>query len=159
MYKLTAILAFVVMFLDQLTKWLILEVVMQPEVRVVEITSFFNIVLAYNRGVSFGLFGTDDVWMPYVLSGVAAVIVVGLLIWLRDQTHRIYALAVGLVIGGAIGNVIDRLRIGAVVDFLDFILPLYGRWPAFNVADSAIFVGVAILAFASLFGYETEGKR
>lgn len=159
MYKLTAVLAVVVMLLDQLTKWLILEVVMQPAVRVVEITSFFNIVLAYNRGVSFGLFGNDNVWMPYVLSGVAAVIVVGLLIWLRGQAHRIYGVAVGLVIGGAIGNVIDRLRIGAVVDFLDFTLPLYGRWPAFNVADSAIFVGVAILAFASLFGYETEGKR
>ena len=159
MYKLTAVLAAIVIILDQLTKWLILEVVMQPVVQVFEVTSFFNIVLAYNRGVSFGLFGNDNIWMPYVLSGVAAAIVVGLLIWLRDQVHLIYGVAVGLVIGGAIGNVIDRLRIGAVVDFLDFTLPLYGRWPAFNLADSAIFVGVAILAFASLFGYDSEGKR
>ncbi|WP_282607498.1 signal peptidase II [Pelagibius sp. Alg239-R121] len=157
MYKLTAVLATIVVVLDQLTKWLILEVVMQP-VQTFEITGFFNIVLAFNRGVSFGLFGNDTTWMPYVLSAVAAAIVVGLLIWLRGQDHRINAVAVGLVVGGAIGNVIDRIRIGVVVDFLDFHFAGW-HWPAFNVADMAITLGVAVLMFASLFGYVSEGKR
>ncbi|TQV83938.1 signal peptidase II [Denitrobaculum tricleocarpae] len=157
MYKLTAILAVVVCALDQFTKWLILEVVMQP-VQTFEITGFFNIVLAFNRGVSFGLFGNDAAIMPYILSAVAAVIVVALLVWLREQDQKANALAVGLVVGGAIGNVIDRLRIGMVVDFLDFHLAGW-HWPAFNVADTAIFLGVAVLMFASLFGGVSEGKR
>ncbi len=157
MYKLTFVLAAVICALDQFTKWLILEVVMQP-VQTFEITGFFNIVLAFNRGVSFGLFGNEAAWMPYVLSGVAAAIVVGMLLWLRSQKDMLTATAVGFVVGGAIGNVIDRLRIGVVVDFLDFHLAGW-HWPAFNVADTAIFLGVAILMFASLFGGASEGKR
>lgn len=157
MFKLTAILAVIVCVLDQFTKWLILDVVMQPP-QSFEITGFFNIVLAFNRGVSFGLFGNEAAIMPYILSGVAAVIVVALLIWLRGQDHKANAVAVGLVVGGAIGNVIDRLRIGMVVDFLDFHLAGW-HWPAFNVADTAIFLGVGVLMFASLFGGVSEGKR
>jgi signal peptidase II len=157
MYKLTGLLAAVVITLDQLTKWVILEVVMQP-VQTFEITGFFNIVLAFNRGVSFGLFGTDTIWMPYVLSAVAVAIVIGLLIWLRGQKHGINAVAVGLVVGGAVGNVIDRIRFGVVVDFLDFHLAGW-HWPAFNVADSAIFLGVALLMFGSLFGHASKSKR
>jgi signal peptidase II len=157
MYKLTALLAAVVITLDQLTKWMILEVVMQP-VQTFEITGFFNIVLAFNRGVSFGLFGTDTIWMPYVLSAVAVAIVIGLLIWLRGQKNGINAVAVGLVVGGAVGNVIDRIRFGVVVDFLDFHLAGW-HWPAFNVADSAIFLGVALLMFGSLFGHASKSKR
>ena len=157
MFKLTAILAAIVCALDQFTKWLILEVVMQP-VQTFEITGFFNIVLAFNRGVSFGLFGNDAAIMPYILSAVAFAIVIALLVWLRGQDQMINAVAVGLVIGGAIGNVIDRLRIGMVVDFLDFHLAGW-HWPAFNVADTAIFLGVGVLMFASLFGGAREGKR
>lgn len=157
MYKLTAILAVTVCALDQFSKWLILEVVMQP-VQSFEITGFFNIVLAFNRGVSFGLFGNEADIMPYILSAVAAAIVVALLLWLRGQDQKANAVAVGLVVGGAIGNVIDRLRIGMVVDFLDFHLAGW-HWPAFNLADTAIFLGVALLMFASLFGGASEGKR
>ncbi|MGF1610933.1 MAG: signal peptidase II [Kiloniellales bacterium] len=143
------LLALLVIVLDQASKWLILEVVMQPP-RVVRVTSFFNLVLTYNTGVSFGLFGGEREWQPWLLSGLALAIVVALLLWLRHQERPLPALAVGLIVGGAIGNVIDRLRFGAVVDFLDLHAAGW-HWPAFNVADSAISIGVVLLLLDGLF--------
>ena len=144
------IVAAVVILLDQLTKWWILEVVMQPIPHVVEVTPFFNLVMAWNTGVSFGTFGSSHAFMPYVLSAVALAIVVALVMWLRQADRRYVALALGMVIGGAIGNVIDRFRFGAVADFLDFHIGGWHFW-AFNVADSGIGVGVALLVLDGLF--------
>lgn len=135
---------------DQISKWLILAMVMQP-VRVVEILPFFNIVLVYNPGISFGFFGAGSALQTGLLIAVAAIIVVLLLFWLRGATNWMTALAIGAVAGGAVGNVIDRLMPTrrAVVDFLDF--HAYGmHWPAFNIADTAIVLGVVALMFASL---------
>lgn len=152
-------LAAAILIADQLSKWLILEVVL-AERRFVEVTSFFNIVLVYNRGVSFGMFAEGaGSWQPWVLSGVAVAITLGLLVWLWQTRHWLPATAMGLIIGGAIGNTIDRLFRAerAVVDFLDFhgflfsFPPLNGHWPAFNVADSAIVVGVLVLVYDGLF--------
>ncbi|MBP2313220.1 signal peptidase II [Azospirillum soli] len=144
------IVAAVVILLDQLTKWWILDVVMQPIPHVVEVTPFFNLVMAWNTGVSFGTFGSSHALMPYVLSAVALAIVVALVMWLRQADRRYVALALGMVIGGAIGNVIDRFRFGAVADFLDFHVGGWHFW-AFNVADSGISVGVALLVLDGLF--------
>jgi len=116
-----------------------------------EITPFFNLVLTWNRGMSFGLFNTGAALNTLVFTAVAAVIVAGLLIWLRRVREPLLALAIGLVIGGAIGNVIDRLARGAVVDFLDFHLGEW-HWFAFNLADAAICVGVGLMAIDSLLG-------
>jgi signal peptidase II len=146
--RLSLVLALVVVVLDQLTKWWILDQVMRPP-RLIELTPFFNLVLVWNRGVSFGLFNTDSSWNGYVLSGIAIAIIAVLLVWLRRVDRWMLATAIGLVIGGAIGNVIDRVRFGAVCDFLD--LHAFGyHWPAFNVADSAISVGAAILVVDAL---------
>jgi signal peptidase II len=93
-----------------------------------------------------------------VLSAVAVVIVIGLLAWLRKQGGTLLLLAGGLVAGGAIGNVIDRLRLSKVVDFLDLHVAGW-HWPAFNVADSAIFVGVVLLVFDGLFLGEERSKE
>jgi len=142
-------LAAAVIVLDQLTKWYIVEVVMAPP-RVIEVTPFFNLVLTWNRGVSFGMLGGDSGAGSWLLSIVAVAIVVGLVVWLRRAARPSLSLALGLVIGGALGNVIDRLRLGAVADFLDFHLGGY-HWPAFNLADSAITVGVIALVVPSLF--------
>lgn len=142
-------LAAVIIVLDQASKWLILQVVMQPP-RVIEITGFFNLVLTFNTGVSFGLFGNDSPWGPWLLSGLAVAIVIGLLIWLRQQTHLLPALAIGLIVGGALGNVIDRMHQPGVVDFLDFHVAGW-HWPAFNIADSAITIGVALLLYDGFF--------
>lgn len=143
------LLALLVVALDQASKWLVLEVVMQPP-RVVPITGFFNLVLTYNTGVSFGLLGGEREWQPWLLSGLALVIVVALLLWLRRQERALPAIAIGLIAGGAVGNVIDRLRFRAVVDFLDLHAAGW-HWPAFNVADSAITIGVILLLLDGLF--------
>lgn len=142
-------LALAVIVLDQLSKWYIVAVVMAPP-RVIEVTPFFNIVLTWNRGVSFGMLGGEAGAGSWLLSIVAVVIVGALAIWLRRADRPILAVALGLVIGGALGNVVDRLRLGAVADFLDFHAGGY-HWPAFNLANSAITVGVVALVVPTLF--------
>ena len=141
-------LAALVIVLDQLSKWWILTSVMAPP-RVIPLTSFLNIVLVWNRGVSFGMFGTAPHWLPWALALFAVLISVALAIWLRRTESHLLASALGLVIGGALGNVVDRVRYGAVVDFLDFHVAGY-PWPAFNVADSAITLGVGLLLLDAL---------
>jgi signal peptidase II len=141
-------IAVAVIVADQFTKWLILEVMDPP--RIITVTGFFNIVLAWNRGVSFSLFETGSAAGPWILSILALAISAGLLVWMTRQRRFVPTLALGLVIGGAIGNVVDRFRFGAVVDFLDVHGAGY-HWPAFNVADSAITVGVALLIIDGLF--------
>ena len=142
-------LAAAVMLVDQASKWSVLTFVMNPP-RVLEVTGFFNLVLVYNTGVSFGLMGGGGAWMPWALSGFALLVVVALFIWLGRQPEWPLALAVGLVAGGALGNLIDRLHQPGVVDFLDFHLGGW-HWPTFNLADSGIFLGVVILVFDGLF--------
>lgn len=146
-------IATVVLILDQVSKWLILAVVMQPPRRI-PVTDFFNLVLTYNTGVSFGLFQGDSPLRPYFLSAIALAIVVGLLIWARRQPPGLLTYGVGGVVGGAIGNVIDRMHQPGVVDFLDFHIAGW-HWPAFNIADSAIVCGVALILVDGLF----EGRR
>ena len=147
-------LATAVLLLDQLSKWVIMTLVMQPP-RVIEVTGFFNLVLTYNTGVSFGLFQGGAAWQPYVLVALNIIVAAGLLVWLRREQAKTGAVgllpwAVGLVVGGALGNAIDRLHLPGVVDFLDFHLAGW-HWPAFNVADSGIVVGVVLIVADGLF--------
>jgi signal peptidase II len=159
MIRLGLIIALIVMILDQASKWWMLEGVgMLANPRVIEVTSYFNLVMAWNRGVSFSLFWHEAEYMPYVLSAVALGIVAFLLSWLRKADRPFLAISIGMVIGGALGNVVDRLRFGAVTDFLDFHVLGY-HWPAFNVADAGISVGVALIVIDSLFGGQgTDGE-
>ena len=113
------------------------------------VTSFFNLALTYNRGMSFGLFNDGPGLSALFFSLVAAVIVAVLVYWLRRVANLFLAVAIGLIIGGAVGNVIDRIRLGAVVDFLDFHIG-YWHWPAFNLADSAICIGVTAMLLDGL---------
>jgi signal peptidase II len=138
-------IAGLVVVLDQLTKWAILIWLERAMV----LTPFFNLVLVWNRGVSFGMFDSESRVGPWVLSGLAFAVVVLLLGWLRRVDDPLTATGLGLIIGGAIGNVIDRVRFGAVIDFLDFHA-LGWHWPAFNVADSAICVGALLLVVDGL---------
>ncbi len=118
---------------------------------VLTVAPFFNLVLTGNRGMSFGLFNNDAAANTVIFTALAAIIVTGLVIWLRRAETALLRGAVGLVIGGAIGNVVDRLIRGAVVDFLDFHLGDW-HWFAFNVADAAICLGVAALVLDGLLG-------
>jgi signal peptidase II len=114
------------------------------------VTPFFNLVLTFNRGVSFGLFNAaGSTGSALVLSLVAAAIVLGLVWWLSRATSLLLAVSIGLIVGGAIGNVVDRIRLGEVVDFLDFHIGSW-HWPAFNLADTAICLGVAGLLLDGL---------
>lgn len=146
-------LAALVLIVDQASKFALLEAFSYvPDV--VPITGFFNVVLVWNKGISFGLFNNGSPWVSYVLTGLALGISGFLVYWLRKNERRLTMIAIGLVLGGALGNVIDRLVHGAVVDFLDFYAFGY-HWPAFNVADSAISVGVVLVLLDGLF----EGRK
>jgi signal peptidase II len=137
--------------LDQLTKAVVLVFFVPDGLDDgTRVTPFFNLVLAYNRGVSFGLFNAGGGGRgALVFSLVAGAIVAGLLWWLARAESPLLAVAIGLIVGGAIGNVADRIRLGAVVDFLDFHLGSW-HWPAFNLADSAICLGVAAMLLDGL---------
>ncbi len=132
--------------LDQVTKLAILGRDVVDIYSEMEITSFLNLVLVENKGISFGLFSRYEI--GWLISILTIGIVVVLFIWMRKLERAILALPFSLIIGGAIGNLIDRLNYGFVVDFIDF--HFFGwHWPAFNIADSAITVGVIFLLIAS----------
>lgn len=130
--------------------------VMQPR-QTIEVTSFFNLVMAWNRGVSFGMFGWDSEIKIYVLAGMAFIAALGLLIWMTREKRLFFSLPCGAIIGGAIGNGVDRLHWGAVADFLDFHTMGY-HWPAFNIADIGITCGATLLIVDSLFAKSVSSK-
>lgn len=149
-------LAILVLFLDQVSKLAILEWVAPPAAGI-PITGFLAVVLVWNRGMSFGMLNSGDPMVPWILGGLAVAVAIGLVWWLA-RAHRWLVIAgLGLVLGGAVGNLIDRLLYGAVVDF---VLLHAGRWqwPAFNLADSAITLGVLALLWDSLFGAQESRK-
>ena len=143
------IVASAVIILDQATKWWVVTIFMNPP-RVVDVWPFFSVVMVWNRGVTFGFLDDTPFWGQWAFVGLALAIVAVLLLWLRRAETKWRAAAIGLIIGGALGNVIDRVNYGAVADFLDFHVTGY-HWPAFNFADSAITLGVAIMFFDALF--------
>ncbi|MYJ72853.1 MAG: signal peptidase II [Rhodospirillaceae bacterium] len=153
-YGFVAGLGALVLALDQITKVWVLGALSAAR-PAIEVTSFLNIVLVWNRGISFGLFNRESDWQPWLLVGLSLVIVAGLLLWLRTERGRWMTLAIALLAGGAIGNAVDRVRLGAVVDFLDFHVRGW-HFAAFNVADAAITCGVAVLLAGSLFGSRND---
>lgn len=140
--------ALVIFILDQWSKFAILQMLELDERDAVEITSFFNLVLVFNRGVSFGMFSEQN--QPLLLTVISLVIIAILLRWLWKNSSLMVAVGIGATIGGAIGNIFDRVRYGAVVDFLDFHINNL-HWPAFNIADSFVFIGVVVLCIHSMF--------
>lgn len=148
-WKLGAVAVILVMLLDQASKWWIVTSVMTSP-REIPVTPFFNLVMVWNRGITFGLFGNGPAAARWVLVALSLVIVSGLTIWMFRASRAWVGAALGAVIGGAIGNVIDRFHYGAVVDFLDFHIAGW-HWPAFNIADSAIVVGVGLLLLDAFF--------
>lgn len=137
-----------VIALDQGSKWALLELIPSPDQPPVTLAPFFDLVLVWNTGISFGLFSGHR--RPTLLIAVSLAIIAILLVGLYKNSSPWMAAALGLVIGGAMGNVIDRLRFGAVADFFDAHIGPY-HWPAFNIADSCIFIGVVVLCASSMF--------
>jgi len=142
-------LAVLVIALDQLSKYWILYVYDLPSRFSTPIAGPFSLTMVWNRGVSFGMFRADVDLMRWALTVFSIGVAVILAFWVRKAQRPFLGLGLGLVIGGAIGNAIDRIRFGAVVDFLDFQRLGFFPW-VFNVADSAITVGVVFLLLDSM---------
>ena len=139
----------VVVVADQLTKLAAVEWL--DSASSVELAPMLNLVLAYNTGAAFSLLSTAGGWQRWLFIGLAVLISVFIVHWLRTLPRRARwtPVSLALILGGAAGNVIDRVRIGAVVDFIDVHAGGW-HWPAFNLADSAICVGAALLVLGSM---------
>lgn len=150
----------IVIVLDQVTKALIMANFAMFELQPA-IPGLFNLTYLTNTGAAFGMLaGVKSVWRQVFFIGVA-VVALGVLAFSYQQFRsqgRIFAHAIGLIAGGAVGNLIDRLRFGAVVDFLDFYFGTY-HWPAFNVADSAITVGVGLFILGSILYPDEKSEK
>ena len=153
--------ALLLLVLDQRTKALILQQYQLGDAT--PITGFFNIVRAHNTGAAFSFLAGADGWQRWLFVGIG-VVVGGFIVWqlLRHPGQRLFAFALSSILGGAVGNVVDRLQHGYVVDFLDFHWPFLagifyrGHFPAFNLADSAITVGAACLILDELLRVRRE---
>ena len=149
-FKKGLLCALAIIVVDQISKQLILEVFLSSNAPFnINITGFLDLVLVWNKGVSFGMFASDNPYQSWFLAGLTTLIVNGLTAWLWRASHLLLGVALGFIIGGAIGNIIDRIRFGAVVDFVYFHIGNFS-WPAFNVADITISFGVIFLILDSL---------
>lgn len=144
-----------VIALDQAVKFWVLYVFNLPARLTEPVIGPFSLTMVMNRGVSFGLLTADQELTRWALSAFSLIVAGALAWWARRADRPLMAIALGLIIGGAIGNAIDRVRFGAVVDFLDFSRMMF-PW-VFNVADSGITIGVALLLLDSLFGDRRKG--
>jgi signal peptidase II len=144
-------LSLLVIILDQFSKYMVSDLLHLYES--VAVLPFFSVTLLHNSGAAFSFLAGAGGWQRWLFTAIALVVSVAIIVWIKrlSTTEKWQAAALALILGGALGNVIDRLRFGYVVDFLDVYYQKW-HWPAFNVADSAITVGVAILLVATLRG-------
>lgn len=147
-------IALIVLFFDQVSKYFVYSHLL-ADVNIISYTSFFNLIKAWNTGVSFSMFNDYGSLGAIVLSLCSLIIVGFLFFWLVKEKNKILQTSLGFIIGGAIGNVIDRIRFGAVFDFLDVYYGTY-HWPAFNVADSFICIGASIIIIHSMLFAKKE---
>lgn len=145
-----------VVIADQVTKWLMLAHFAPGERR--ELTGFLNLVLWFNKGAAFSFLADAQGWQTPLLAvfAIAAAVIVSVLL-VRSPDKRMFAAGLALILGGALGNLIDRLRFGHVVDFVDLHAGGW-HWPAFNVADSAITVGAALLILDGFVHHERRAR-
>lgn len=138
--------------LDQLSKFYVVTQLRLPELGRIEISPFFDFTMVWNYGVSFGALRADAQWERWALVALSGIISIVFVVWLWRATRGLTTLALALVVGGSIGNMTDRIRFGAVADFLDFSA-LHFPW-VFNVADAAITLGAVLLALDMLLNPE-----
>lgn len=142
-----------VIVLDQASKWVMMSWLSLYET--VAVIPFFNLTMAHNTGAAFSFLAQAGGWQRWFFVGLSILISIGLLIWLTKLAKtNMEAISVSLILGGAIGNVIDRIYFGYVIDFLDVYYGTH-HWPAFNIADSAIVIGAGILILDS-FRFESK---
>jgi len=174
-----------VIYIDQYTKWMVMETLLRPDgpshvdfwkwlvtrnplsffvnervhYKDIVVSPFLNLVMVWNQGISFGIMdhnSASSAHMALAFTALSLIISVAMIIWLALNARFWVSFGLSLIIGGALGNVLDRLRFHAVVDFIDAHYQ-QRHWPAFNVADSCIVAGAGILMLSSLFGKESTG--
>ena len=148
-FRVGIIAGLLVLVADQASKYWVLHVLDLPDLRQLVLLPVLNLTMVWNRGVTFGLLTADGLTGSLLLAGVALAVVAGLAVWLWRAESMLVAVALGAIAGGAVGNVIDRLRFGAVVDFLHAHAWEWS-WYVFNVADAAIVCGVGLLLLDSI---------
>ena len=142
-------LAAIVILLDQLSKITVAKLFTYGES--LSITSFFNLVLAYNKGAAFSFLAAESGWQRYLFTAIGVIAALFITYLLKQHAgQRLFCWALALIMGGALGNVIDRLMYGHVIDFLDFHYKELYHFPAFNIADSAICIGAALFILDEL---------
>jgi signal peptidase II len=152
------LIAVLLVFLfDQASKWLVTHPLDLQMRRVIEVLPFFDLRWVENYGVSMGFLTADSVLGQWLLVGLTAIIAVGVAIWLWREKNRVDVIALGLVLGGALGNILDRVRFGHVVDFADLHFGAWRPFLVFNVADAAITIGVLLLVLRALLTREGRG--
>lgn len=172
-------LIFAVLVADQVSKWYVVESMLRTkstgpdfgtwfitsspiqffidqmeEYKTVKINDWLNFQMVWNRGMSFGMLDTDNPKMPLLFMSVSMLISVGMFVWMALARGRLLLFALPLIIGGAMGNVCDRVRFGAVADFIDVHIKEH-HWPAFNLADSAICTGAVLLGLYALLDHKS----
>jgi signal peptidase II len=144
-----AFAALVVLIADQVSKWWVVDVLHLPQVGQIVLLPVLNFTMVWNRGVTFGLLTSFGRSSYLLLAAVALAVVIALVVWLRRAESLLVAISLGAIVGGALANVIDRLRFGAVIDFIHAHIGDWS-WYVFNLADAAIVCGVAALVIDSL---------
>jgi signal peptidase II len=162
-YKRAALTGLIAFIADQASKYLLLQKIDFGSAREITITPFFSLVKWWNEGVSFGVFNgsSGSNLQRWLLTALTLAIIAGLLRWLTTTSRKLPAIAIGGIVGGALGNLLDRFHYGAVADFLYFHVRLDGRqygYPAFNIADSCIVIGVGLLLLDSFRKSPTQAK-
>lgn len=142
--------AALVLLLDQFVKWLVTNPLKLEQVGSIDLLPFFSLTWVENYGVSMGFLRADSEVSRWALVVLTAAISIGVTVWMWRERNRNDVIALGLVLGGALGNIIDRMRLGHVVDFADLHIGAWRPFLVFNVADAAITIGVLILLLRAL---------
>ena len=148
-----------IMVVDQLSKWIVIHPLQLRERQVIDLLPFFDLRWVENRGVSMGFLTANTDTTRWLLVAMTAAIATGVLVWLWRERVRADALALAMVLGGALGNIIDRVRYGYVADFLDLHIGEFRPFLIFNVADAAISIGVLLLVVRALFVREKKSPQ
>ena len=155
--QLSLILALIVLVLDLATKHWVESALFHGQQ--IPLTGFFNLVLTYNAGAAFSFLSDAGGWQRWFFTGISAVASLLIIYLLRKHSaDRLFCIALSLILGGALGNLWDRITLGHVVDFLDFHVG-GNHWPAFNVADSAIFIGAVLMVIESFRHKELDAGK
>ncbi len=153
------VVALVIFAADQLTKWLMIGPLQLQSVRQIELLPIFNLTWTENSGISLGLFQADSATGQWVLVAITSAIAIGVAYWIARENNRGDQLALGMVLGGALGNILDRARFGYVVDFADLHFGDFRPFLVFNVADAAISIGVVILLLRAFLMKDERPKE